>query len=175
MVKKQINAEEINLFLKSVKGVRLLSHDKYCLRPQKKNSFYSHKKHLPQVGKYLYTLVSSEDQIQYYTTGLQNKLIRRLKSGKVRIGATIDLHRQTIEATASLVSNFVSDCSAKNKRWIRIIHGKGLTNDKPILKSFLNNWLPSNPNVLAFHSAPQNRGGTGALIVLLRQSRVIKK
>lgn len=177
MAKKSIDSEEIDLFCKSVKEVQPLKHDKHWLRPKKKTSIsLSQKKIAPASSWQTYLdsndWLDAEDPIHFAKIGLQHKLIHRLKRGHVPIEANIDLHRQTIDESVRTITHFINDCLAKNKRWMCIIHGKGhLSNDKPILKNFLNNWLRDNPNILAFHSAPPHQGGTGALIVLLKQWR----
>ena len=51
-----------------------------------------------------------------------------------------------------------------------IIHGKGYGSgpDGPKLKNFVDQYLQYNPNVLAYHSALQKDGGTGAVYIQLK-------
>ena len=51
-----------------------------------------------------------------------------------------------------------------------IIHGKGYGSgiEGPKLKNFVDQYLQYNPNVLAYHSAQQRDGGTGAVYVQLK-------
>ncbi len=55
---------------------------------------------------------------------------------------------------------------------MKIIHGKGLRSgaEGPILKRLVDGMLRQRADVLAFASAKPAKGGTGAVIVLLRQS-----
>ena len=52
-----------------------------------------------------------------------------------------------------------------------MVHGKawGTTSDFPVLKSHTNAWLREWPGVLAFCSATDIDGGTGAVYILLRK------
>jgi DNA-nicking Smr family endonuclease len=53
------------------------------------------------------------------------------------------------------------------------VHGKGLgsKNRKPVLKNKLRLWLPRRDEVLAFCQAPDDDGGSGAVLVLLKARR----
>jgi DNA-nicking Smr family endonuclease len=54
---------------------------------------------------------------------------------------------------------------------VRIVHGKGYNSwqNQPVLKIQLNKWLRQCDEVLAFCSARQADGGTGAVYVLIKQ------
>jgi DNA-nicking Smr family endonuclease len=54
---------------------------------------------------------------------------------------------------------------------VRIIHGKGHGSHqkRPVLKQYVNHWLRQRDEVLAFCSARQVDGGTGAVYVLLKR------
>ena len=56
-------------------------------------------------------------------------------------------------------------------RCVLVVHGKGwgTTSDFPVLKSHTNAWLREWPGVLAFCSATDIDGGTGAMYILLRK------
>ena len=55
----------------------------------------------------------------------------------------------------------------ENQNVIKIVHGKG---PEAILKTYVNGWLRQHRDVLAFVSAPDNQGGTGAVLVLLKRT-----
>lgn len=114
--------------------------------------------------------IAGDTIISFSGSGLQNKKFAQLKQGKLRIEATLDLHEHTTEEALHAVENFLQRCQQKNFRTVCIIHGKGFlsVNNKPVLKNLLNNYLRAHPRVLAFHSAKNNQGGTGAITVLLK-------
>ena len=114
--------------------------------------------------------------------GIDRKTSLKLKKGKVEIDYKLDLHGLTqIEAKQALERAILG--AWKNKlRLILVITGKGLRqsksndlNDKEatgILRRIVPRWLKEAPLsnfVLAFASAQQIHGGTGALYVLLRR------
>ncbi|MDH5572217.1 MAG: Smr/MutS family endonuclease, partial [Gammaproteobacteria bacterium] len=61
-------------------------------------------------------------------------------------------------------------CHAHRIRCVRIIHGKGYgsVSQQPVLKQFVNYWLRQREDIMAFCSARQADGGTGAVYVLLK-------
>jgi DNA-nicking Smr family endonuclease len=94
----------------------------------------------------------------------------QLKQGKMRTEATLDLHRHTIDEAIQAADDFLIRCQNRGFKTVCIIHGKGhfSADNKPVLKNVLNNYLRSHPCVLAFHSAKNNQGGTGAMIVMIK-------
>jgi len=115
--------------------------------------------------------------------GIDRKTSLKLKKGKVEIDYKLDLHGLTqIEAKQALEQAILG--AWKNKlRLILVITGKGLRQSKSndlndngatgILRRIVPRWLKEAPLsnfVLAFSSAQQTHGGSGALYVLLRRS-----
>jgi DNA-nicking Smr family endonuclease len=103
----------------------------------------------------------------------------KLKRGKLRPEARIDLHGMTLaEAHPALVS-FLLGAHAAGKRLVLVITGKGRPNDvdapMPIragrLRHDVPRWLslpPLGPIVLQIAPAHRRHGGEGALYVYLR-------
>ncbi len=114
--------------------------------------------------------------------GIDRKTSLKLKKGKVEIDYKLDLHGLTqIEARQALEQTILG--AWKNKlRLILVITGKGLRQPKSnelsdngatgVLRRIVPRWLreaPLSNFVLAFSSAQQTHGGSGALYVLLRR------
>lgn len=116
--------------------------------------------------------VSSEENLFHFQQGVQYRTIRKIRSGKIRIEASLDLHQLNKEQARIEFSNFIIDCYEQEKRCICIIHGKGnrSSTNLPILKNLVNHWLQDVNIVLGFCSCPENMGGTGAVLVLLKRS-----
>jgi Uncharacterized protein conserved in bacteria len=114
--------------------------------------------------------VTGTDILSFNKNGLQHKKFAQLKQGKLKIEATLDLHEHTADEALRATNDFIQRCQNNGFRTVCIIHGKGLysTENKPVLKNLLNQYLRDHPSVLAFHSAKNNRGGTGAVVVLLK-------
>ncbi len=117
-------------------------------------------------------LVSTEDVLFFAKSGLQHKVLRKLRQGQYTVEATLDLHGYTVSEARELLSEFLLHCIKDGIRHVLIIHGKGRANSKPILKNKLNHWLRQLEQVVAFCSAGLKEGRTGALYVLLRRETV---
>ncbi len=117
------------------------------------------------------------DILSFKRDGIQQGVFRRLKQGHYLIDATLDLHRLTVEEARQEVFRFIRDCVDLDVRTALISHGKGFRSaQRPaVLKSYIAKWLPSLPDVMAFHSAQNFHGGVGSVYVLLRKSRKQKE
>jgi len=118
------------------------------------------------------TLVGSEEALSFRRSGIQERMLSRLRNGHLKMDAELDLHGMTIPVAHQALQTFIQDCLNYKIRSARIIHGKGWSSKhhKPILKSKLNGWLREIDDVLAFCSARIEDGGTGALYILLRRA-----
>ncbi len=103
--------------------------------------------------------------------GVQHGVYKQLRMGRYSIDARLDLHRMVIEQARRSVYQFIRDCMNHDIRCALITHGKGEGRKTPaVLKSHLAHWLPQITEVLAFHSAQPQHGGTGATYLLLKKS-----
>ena len=111
------------------------------------------------------------DMLSYYLPGLQNRIVRKLRSGHYRIASELDLHGLNARDAKQQLLKFLHDAHPGQGECVRIIHGKGnRSNHKgPVIKTKINNWLRQHERILAFHSARPVDGGTGAIYVLLRR------
>lgn len=111
------------------------------------------------------------DMLSYYLPGLQNRIVRKLRSGQYRIASELDLHGLNARDAKQQLLKFLHDAHPGQGECVRIIHGKGnRSNHKgPVIKTKINNWLRQHERILAFHSARPVDGGTGAIYVLLRR------
>jgi DNA-nicking Smr family endonuclease len=98
--------------------------------------------------------------------------LRKLARGNFSVQDEIDLHGMTVPEAKDALHQFIGACELRGYTCIRIVHGKGLGsgNRGPVLKGKVNRWLRQWHEVLAFVSARQIDGGTGAIYVLLRKN-----
>lgn len=116
--------------------------------------------------------VTSETKLFFARSGLQEKVLRDLRQGKVYQEKILDLHGDNVNEARTALSNFLHYCVHNGLRCVRIIHGKGkFATTPPVLKNHLNSWLPQYPEVLAFCSAMPRDGGTGSVYVLLKRKK----
>ena len=114
---------------------------------------------------------SSGEALRFQRATVGRTTMRMLTRGSYAIQAEIDLHGMTLAEAKPRLDKFVHRCASNDKLCIRIVHGKGLGSGErgPVLKRGVDRWLRKWDAVLAFVSARQVDGGTGAVYVLLKQ------
>ena len=115
------------------------------------------------------TPLEAGDVASYRRDNLPAPMFQRLKRGQYSVQDELDLHGATVAQAELLLREFLAEAHAHDYGCVRIIHGKGRQSDggAPVLKNLMDRALRLRNDVLAFHSAPANQGGTGALLVLL--------
>lgn len=110
--------------------------------------------------------------LEYRRDGVQHGAFRKLKQGRYDIEARLDLHKMTVAQAGQQVFNFIREAMTLDLRTLMIVHGRGNHSQAggAVLKSYVNDWLPSLPEVQAFCSAQPQHGGVGAVYVMLRKS-----
>src|SRR3990167_700576 len=172
-----VTEDEKQLFRDAVSDVKPLSKSQEIIPdPQQKITEKTQKiilKKIPEEKPIFHfserhNTVSGDDVITYAKSGLQHKRFTQLKQGKIKTEATLDLHEHTSDEALIAVDSFLERCQQRGMRAVCIIHGKGhfSTDNTPVLKNLLNHYCRQHPRVLAFHSAKNWQGGTGAIIVL---------
>jgi len=121
--------------------------------------------------------LKSNDVLAFRRDGVQHGVYKKLRMGYYEVDACLDLHRMFVEKARQEVFNFINECQKYDLRVVMILHGKGDRNPDNIatLKSHLAIWLPQIDEVLAFHSALKQHGGTGAVYVMLKKSAKAKQ
>ncbi|MDA5562124.1 DNA mismatch repair protein MutS [Cobetia marina] len=114
--------------------------------------------------------VTPSQLLDFAVPDLPYRQRQRLKRGEIAWEAGLDLHGYTLEQARSELESFIDDAIARRSRCVLVVHGKAWTGmaDHPIIKSHVNAWLRQWPDVLAFTSALELDGGSGAVYVLLR-------
>ena len=92
------------------------------------------------------------------------------KKGKIKPDGIIDLHGYTLKVGKIKLENYILKSYENNLRNIIIITGKG-SNNMGALKKEVPIWL-ENQNIkkflISFETAPNNFGGSGALLVRIK-------
>lgn len=110
---------------------------------------------------------------EHLQAGLAPRLLKRLKRGQYSVQDELDLHGMTVAVAEAALRRFVRESRSEGRYCVRIVHGKGLRSglEGPVLKGVAEHLLRQRADVLAFASAPDAQGGTGALLVLLAAHR----
>ena len=114
---------------------------------------------------------SNAESMHYHRPSVGRRTMRKLARGRYSVQDELDLHGMTVEEAKPRLTDFIDNSVRKDHLCVRIVHDKGLgSGDRgPVLKSAVNRWLRKWDSVLAFVSARQVDGGTGALYVLLER------
>ena len=114
--------------------------------------------------------LESGEELCFLREGYPRDTLRKLRRGHWTVEASLDLHGMNRAEAAAAASEFLRRCTQHGRRCVRIVHGRGLgsPNREPVLKGKLRKWLPLRGEVLAFCQAPRAHGGSGAVLVLLR-------
>ena len=113
--------------------------------------------------------LTAADEVSFSRAGIADGTLRKLRRGHFRVQAELDLHGLNLAGAKLVLREFLGEALARDARCIRIIHGKGLRSGPggPVLKQAVSSILKRTQHVLAFVSARQVDGGTGAVYVLL--------
>ena len=118
-------------------------------------------------------VIESGEELQYRRPGVKDQVFRNLRRGQYRVEAELDLHGLTAAEAAPELDRFLAAAYSQGLRVLRVVHGKGLGSGHrgPVLKGVVSARLQRLDAVLAFASAREVDGGTGASLVLLRARR----
>ena len=113
--------------------------------------------------------LASGEELVFRRPEIQPGVLRKLRRGEYRVQREIDLHGLTVAEAKAALRQFLILALEQRVRCVRIVHGKGLRSGHrgPVLKAAVNAVLRRTGAVLAYVSARQVDGGTGALYVLL--------
>jgi DNA-nicking Smr family endonuclease len=113
------------------------------------------------------------DAAEHLQAGLPPRLLKRLKRGQYSVQDELDLHGMSVAVAEASLRRFVRESRSEGRYCVRIVHGKGLRSglEGPVLKGVAEHLLRQRADVLAYASAPDAQGGTGALLVLLAGHR----
>lgn len=157
--------QDLAYFREAMRGVKKLTQDKVFLkknvhicdiRPKLQENI----EYYPELSA---SAFSENDLLFFAKTGLQQKIQKKLRQGKIRSSDTLDLHGMITKTAYQQILSFLQRAIHLDYRCVTMIHGKG-----KVLKNHLTLWLQQIPDVLAFCSALPQEGGAGAVYVLLR-------
>ncbi|GHA47901.1 endonuclease SmrB [Photobacterium aphoticum] len=171
MSKKDFNLDEdFSLFQDAVKGVKKISNDtiiaprrqgpkqdkaKLSAKEADNHEFYfsdEFEPHLNETGP-----------TQYARTGVSKYEVKKLRRGVYVPDMYLDMHGMTQQEAKRELAAMIAACIKESVACCCVMHGIG----KHILKQKAPLWLAQHPDVMAFHQAPLEFGGDGALLVLI--------
>jgi DNA-nicking Smr family endonuclease len=166
--------DDINTFKQAVAGIKPLSQDKHVLKRANPDvSMLAPKKRKTNIDKQAQANFAFSDlyqahfdkqgPIKYCRNDIPAYTLKQLRRGDFAPEWVLDCHGMTkTEMKNELISMFYQ-AHQQHVHCVSILHGIG----SGVLKQSLPHYLVQHPNVQAFHQAPLEDGGQGALLVLL--------
>ncbi len=103
---------------------------------------------------------------------VERSIIKKLRTGKIPIDLSIDLHGYTIDQAYKVFYNSVRNAISQSFKLMLVITGKG-SRDKSSIRSELMHWvnLPEiSSHIIYITHSMQQQGGEGAFYIVLRKS-----
>lgn len=122
-------------------------------------------------------VVESGDALLFRRESISESVFRKLRAAQFRVDGEIDLHGLYAADVEPALREFLSEALHHNARVVRVVHGKGRRsgNRGPILKLVASRYLQRVGSVLAFASAREVDGGSGAILVLLADRKPLQR
>lgn len=177
MAGKKFEPDDMELFQKEMKGVRpIQAPPRSPSRPPKPDPVpVQRDKDERQVLKELLDDPGAEEgletgeELSFLRSGYQKKYLSRLRRGRYAVTDHLDLHHMNVDTARQALLEFLAHSIRSNHGCVRVVHGKGLrSKGEPKLKQMANHVLRRHRAVVAFSSCRPADGGTGAVLVLLR-------
>lgn len=118
-------------------------------------------------------ILETGDELSFRRAGVPDAILKKLRRGHFSVAAELDLHGLTGPQARHALREFLAEQLSLGAQCVRVIHGKGLGSGPrgPVLKNLVNRDLRRTEIVVAFGSARQLDGGSGAVYVLLNRGR----
>jgi len=131
-------------------------------------------------GRAGFDITDTDEYMEGCVSGLDTRLVRKLRQGDFSRQAALDLHGMTVDEAQAEVEQFLLKAVRAGLRCVLLIHGRGRNSpgQMPVLKDRLKQWLTRTKLakiILAFTTARPHDGGPGALYVLLRREHDRKR
>ncbi len=165
-----LSDDDLSLFRNEVKGIKKLEQD--TINPTRRHTVHSSQKkrtesierdHSFYFSDEFEPLLKENVPTQYARSDVSKYEVKRLRRGVYAPEMFLDLHGMTQTEAKRELGALITACIQKHVHCTCVMHGIG----KHILKRRTPIWLAQHPDVLAFHQAPLEYGGNGALLVLI--------
>jgi len=107
--------------------------------------------------------LNQQGPMKYLRDGVDSFEVKNLRRGYYRPDLILDLHGLDQNQAKKELAALLHACQKEHAQCICIVHGIG----SYVLKNKVPHWLVQHPDVMAFHQAPLEWGGDGALLALI--------
>ncbi len=162
--------DDFALFMDAVQGVKKLDQDT-IIHPPKRNTKHkeiTRSKRAAEDAEFYFSdefvpLLSEEGPTRYARSDVSHYEVKRLRRGIYVPDVFLDMHGMTQKEAKRELGAMIAYCLKNEIHCACVQHGIG----KHVLKQKAPLWLAQHPDVMAFHQAPLEFGGDGALLILL--------
>ena len=107
--------------------------------------------------------LNKQGPMKYVREGVDSFEVKNLRRGYYRPDLILDLHGLDQHQAKKELAALLFACQKEHAQCICVVHGIG----SHILKNKVPHWLVQHPDVMAFHQAPLEWGGNGAILALI--------
>jgi len=107
--------------------------------------------------------LNKQGPMKYVREGVDSFEVKNLRRGHYSPDLILDLHGLDQHQAKKELAALLYACQKEHAQCICVVHGIG----SHILKNKVPHWLVQHPDVMAFHQAPLEWGGNGALLALI--------
>jgi DNA-nicking Smr family endonuclease len=107
--------------------------------------------------------LNQQGPMKYVRKDVDSFEAKNLRRGQYAPDLILDLHGLDQKTAKLEIAALLYACKKEHAKCVCIVHGLG----SRVLKNKVPHWLVQHPDVMAFHQAPLEWGGNGALLVLV--------
>jgi DNA-nicking Smr family endonuclease len=107
--------------------------------------------------------LNKQGPVQYVRDGVDSFAAKSLRRGQYSPDLILDLHGLDQQQAKLELAALLYACQKEHAHCICVVHGLG----SRVLKNKVPHWLVQHPDVMAFHQAPLEWGGKGAILALI--------
>ena len=107
--------------------------------------------------------LNNQGPVKYVREGVDSFEAKNLRRGHYQPDLILDLHGLDQHHAKKELAALIFACQKEHAQCVCIVHGIGTR----ILKNKVPHWLVQHPDIMAFHQAPLEWGGAGAILALI--------
>jgi len=168
--KDALNAAEKKLFKDAIGKVKPLVQDRVhpAKRTIKQKTTLARQKDKKALAEFHFSdefepNLNNHGPVKYVRDGVDSFAAKNLRRGHYSPDLILDLHGLDQQQSKREIAALLAACEKEHAQCVCIVHGLG----GRVLKNKVPHWLVQHPDVMAFHQAPLEWGGNGAILVLV--------
>ena len=185
-LKKSIDPIDENIFQQAIGKVKRLKadtihFDKKLSKPKNNSQLKKYQENSQQdknksLAQFYFSdefepNLNTQGPMKYIRSDVDSFEAKNLRRGVYTPDLILDLHGLDQRQAKQEIAALLYACQKEHAQCICIVHGLG----SKVLKNKVPHWLVQHPGVMAFHQAPLEWGGNGALLALIELKNKFNK